>query len=274
VQNAAAFDNMVQKDANQSRTRLIANKTFYVATTGSNSNDGLTVGTPWLTLQYAWDTIKNNYDLNGKVVTIQLADGTYTGALNANGQMTGINATDNVLIKGNSADSSAVVISTSSSAIYGKFGSKIKLQYLTITTTGGGSNSVIARYGSIIEIGAGVVFGVAGNGQIVGSDGGLILISGAYSITGGGASHIIGSVVIDENVVSPITITVTGTPNFSAAFCLCSHDYVRAYYLNFSGGATGQRYRANVGGYIQTNGGGANFFPGNVAGDSTTGYYD
>ena len=53
--------------------------TFHVSTTGNNSNDGLTTGTAFATMQYAFDHIRDNVMMtnNGKV-TIQLANGTYT----------------------------------------------------------------------------------------------------------------------------------------------------------------------------------------------------
>jgi hypothetical protein len=38
-----------------------------------------------------------------------------------------------------------------------------------------------------------------------------------------------------------------------------------------SGGATGKRYVAELNGVINTFGGGANYFPGNVAGTTATG---
>jgi hypothetical protein len=41
--------------------------------------------------------------------------------------------------------------------------------------------------------------------------------------------------------------------------------------VTFSGAATGARYFANMNSIIQTNGGGANFFPGDSAGSTATG---
>ncbi len=63
-----------------SRILLTENTTFYVATTGNDSNNGFTIGTPWLTLQHAVDYIGQNYDAGDNFITIQIADGTYDGA--------------------------------------------------------------------------------------------------------------------------------------------------------------------------------------------------
>ena len=59
------------------REVLTANRTYYVATTGSDSNDGLTVGNPFLTIQKALD-VAATIDLAGFAVTVDVADGTYT----------------------------------------------------------------------------------------------------------------------------------------------------------------------------------------------------
>ena len=65
----------------EGRELLTANRTYYVRTDGSNSNDGLadTAGGAWLTLQYAYEYVANNLDLGGFIVTINVADGTHAG---------------------------------------------------------------------------------------------------------------------------------------------------------------------------------------------------
>jgi len=60
------------------REILTADRTYYVATTGNDGNSGLTVGSPFLTLQKAIDVIAGDLDIRGYNLTIQLADGTYT----------------------------------------------------------------------------------------------------------------------------------------------------------------------------------------------------
>lgn len=63
------------------RELLTANRTYYVRTDGSDSNDGLsnTSGGAWLTPQKAYDYVSKNLDLGGYTVTVQFADGTYSG---------------------------------------------------------------------------------------------------------------------------------------------------------------------------------------------------
>lgn len=63
------------------RTRLTASTIYYVSTTGSDSNDGLTPATAWATLQHAVDFVANTVDLGGFNLTVQLLTGTYSGAI-------------------------------------------------------------------------------------------------------------------------------------------------------------------------------------------------
>ena len=67
------------------------------------------------------------------------------------------------------------------------------------------------------------------------------------------------------------TFTLTGTPAFSSAFIGCVDNGTAAVWsMSFLGSATGQRYTATNGGVINTNGGGASYFPGSSAGVGTT----
>ena len=50
---------------------------YYVSTSGSDTNDGLTLGTPFATVQRAVDVMPK--DLGGYDATINIASGTYAG---------------------------------------------------------------------------------------------------------------------------------------------------------------------------------------------------
>ena len=64
------------------REQLTANRTYYVRTDGSDGNNGLanSSGGAFLTIQKAIDTVAA-LDLSIYNVTVQVADGTYTGAV-------------------------------------------------------------------------------------------------------------------------------------------------------------------------------------------------
>jgi hypothetical protein len=72
-----------------------------------------------------------------------------------------------------------------------------------------------------------------------------------------------------------VTITLTGTPAFSGSFALTQGGlaYIGMSNISFSGSATGQRYGVQYYSWINTYGGGANFFPGNSAGVVGAGTY-
>lgn len=58
------------------REILQADRTYYVATTGDDTNDGLSTGSAFATIQHAWDSLAD-LDCQNYLVTIQVADGTY-----------------------------------------------------------------------------------------------------------------------------------------------------------------------------------------------------
>ena len=69
---------------------------------------------------------------------------------------------------------------------------------------------------------------------------------------------------------SNITVTLTGTPNFSGAYALVNRNGTyRAETVIFSGSATGPRRAVSRGGVIYTGGAGDSYFPGDSTGTGT-----
>jgi hypothetical protein len=66
-------------------------------------------------------------------------------------------------------------------------------------------------------------------------------------------------------------VTLNGSPNFSGAFVMAGAGSISAANNGFIGGATGPRYDAHLNGVIFTGNKGANYFPGSVAGSTSTG---
>lgn len=155
------------------REKLTADRTYYVSTTGSDSNDGLTSGKSFATIQKAVDTICDTLDLSIYKVTIQVADGTYTGAVvlrnivGGNGGASGA-AGAGVTIQGNSSSPANVVISTTSASCFGMVEGQnrgqwyIKDMKLQTTTSGFG---ILANSGGIVYVGN-LVFGACANGHL------------------------------------------------------------------------------------------------------------
>ncbi|OWK42069.1 hypothetical protein [Fimbriiglobus ruber] len=253
-----------------SRTRLGANTTFYVSTTGSDANTGLASGTPWATIQHAINFVANNLDLGGFGATISVADGTYTGGVSVSLPFVG---STNVTLQGNTTTPTNCILSTSGDCI-----AVIKGAILNVTgfkTTSSGGNCISASGGGIVTVGAEMNFGSAASGSahLNAFDGGRIFCSdGAYTVSGGASWHWIAIRTSQVFINSSLTVTLSGTPAFAAAFAQSSdNSSIYCASLTFSGSATGVRYVANANGTIDTNGGGATYLPGNSAGTTANG---
>lgn len=258
------------------RIRLRADTTFYVSNSGSNSNDGLTPGTPWETIQYAYDKLATDYDLGGFQATVQLANGTYfpliatIQPLSGSIKILGDTGTPtNVAIDGNSANLSAIQVS---------IGALVIIQGCLLSGGGGsiGKGCCIhaATTGSIVSV-ADCVMGSAAVAHVQAIAGASILISGSYSLNGDAPLHWALGTNAQLNTTSGVTITVPAL-NFSSAFVGCSQNSTvfssqSNVTFNLTGVVTGQRYIAFSNGVIDTVGGPANFFPGDVAGSTSAG---
>jgi len=90
----------------RTKRRLNSSITIYVSNTGSDSNNGLSAGSPLLTIQAAIDKALQ-LDIYPYTVTIQIADGVYTAPIELK------KVSGNVLIRGNLSNPSSVVIQAS-----------------------------------------------------------------------------------------------------------------------------------------------------------------
>ena len=251
------------------REVLTAARTYYVRTDGNDTNTGLanTAGGAFLTIQKAIDVIAA-LDLSTYNVTIQVADGTYTGTVTVNGPWTG---SGTVTLKGNTATPANVILTSAGAngTIFVTNGGRLAIQdmeirqsasvYLVQVTANGYASVTNIRCGS------------GASQQLRAVDGGILEVIGNYAIVAGGTSHWVaasGGVIRCQNR----TITITGTPAFTSAFGVASN--VGAVVCNtdtFSGSATGPRYNISTNGVIQTSGGGATYLPGDSAGVTATG---
>jgi hypothetical protein len=256
------------------REKLTANRTYYVRTDGSNSNTGLvdSAGGAFLTIQKAMDTA-SAIDFGGFTVTIQVGDGTYTGA-NVVPVCVGQAAAANLIINGNSGTPANVIISTTSAAgIKVKRNAMFRVQNLEIRTTTTGMGIEVDGTGAVAEIGTGMRFGACAQAAIYVRQGYAVAVAG-YTIAGNTGIRVwaTGNGVYSEEFM---TITYSGTPAFGTANVFArSGAYVASGASTQSGAATGTRYNVDENAVIATLGGGANFYPGNAAGSTgTTGVY-
>ena len=248
------------------REQLNANRIYYVRTDGSDANNGLanTSGGAFLTIQKAVDTVAA-IDLSIYNVTIQVADGTYTGAVTVFGAWVG---SGTVTLQGNLSTPANVLISTGASdCITVLSGGTLTVTGVRLTNTGSFlliANSGFIRYGTM-------TFGPCGSQQVRVSDGGRAQAISDYTIDGGAIWHwsgVCNGVIRVQNR----TITLTGTPAFSTAFA--NAELGTAVLVNnniFIGSATGPRYTAATNGAISSGGAGATYLPGSAAGTTSSG---
>ena len=263
------------------RERLSANRTYYVRTDGSDSNDGLTnsAAGAFLTPQKAWDTIQNTLDLAGFTVTVRLGDGTYSSSLNCTGPVQGQEIASSVTFRSDSGSNTACIISVSSgNAVAVVTGAKIFIRDIKLETTGSGNDCILcADAGSIVQM-TNLNFGSCINRHIEVRRGALLQQFSGYTISGGAIRHIMAANNGIIEMDSTGTVTLSGTPAFSGQFAratICGSIYINNARVTYSGAATGQRYFSSSNGAIDTDGGGATYLPGSVAGsnDGGAGYY-
>lgn len=250
------------------RDYLTANRTYYVRTDGSDSNNGLVnnSGGAFLTIQKAVDTVCNSLWLAGFTATIQVADGTYTGET----ILKPIPGYGSVIIVGNLTTPASVLISVTSGRCFitSGFGADYTIKGVKLQTTTSGSGIVAFQGGNI-------VFGTIDFGECVGahiySDQGrisaLTTSEGNYSITGGANWHLS---AINAGVISSVskTVTLTGTPAFAGSFVAASGSACIAIGGNtYSGAATGKRYDVQTSSSVTS----GVTLPGSVAGTTATG---
>lgn len=262
----AAIDELDAEKANAAsvREKLTANRTYYVRTDGNDSNNGLanTSGGAFLTIQKAVDVCAA-IDLGIYDATIMVGAGTWTAATT----LKTLVGAGKVIIRGVNDDMTSTVISVSGSNCFsGAFVGQYKISHMRLTGTGvcidifGGG--AIVRWADVdfaaatmhVRVFAGALGESAGN----------------YKISGSAYSHI-GSYDFGNVRVVGHSVTITGTPNFSGAFCLAAR-LAEALIVSavFSGSATGARYSVHQNSVIYT-GAGELYLPGDAAGTKSTG---
>lgn len=246
------------------REKLSANRTYYVRTDGSDSNNGLanTSGGAFLTLQKAYDTIAANLDLGGYTITVQVGAGTYTAGVSITQPWSGGGA---VTFLGDSSTPGNVIISATAARCFYwncNLPGMLTVQGFKVQTTtsgdavrGDGAGTCTMRD---MEYGA-----CAGRQLLLATPGANLLFGGTYLISGGAQSHWVAE-SLSRLRCDGKTITITGTPAFSNAFAQAQFGGILQVGGNtFSGSATGRRYNIASAGGVHTSGGGATYLPGN-----------
>lgn len=253
---------------------LSANAAYFVnAATGSDSNDGKTSGTAWLTLQHAWNVISQTLNFNGFQVTVNCS-GNFTAGILAQGSLVG--NSQGVVGLTFSFASGATVSVTNSSCFLATIGASFTITGLSagvsLAASGTGSNQgygVFANGNAQIQVNPGVTFNSCGQAQMGASGAGAqININGSITTVGTSEYFIfanLGGLVAVTG--SGFTMLASGTPTFSQASVFAGRNSnVSIPGTTFGSTATGQRYSAFANGVIDTNGGGATYIFGSSGG--------
>ena len=263
----AASDGLSQLEAhNQSpaaHNSLTAARTYYLRSGGSDQNDGLTVATPLATVNGAKAKLRQ-LKTNGFAVTLDLGPGVWPAMAFTEGELG-----DTAALTINGAGDQLTTVSGAGyyAVRFYNINACVTLQNFGFNSGTYGIESLNVKRLNINKL----RFGACGSHQVY--------LQRTYCVTGAG-------LVIDGGAATAFAccncsflrvgqaITINGAPHFSTAFTYCSgQGYSNWVYATFSGTATGIRYQSELSGFILSGGGGANYFPGSLAGVTATGGY-
>lgn len=253
-----------------SRTLLTANADFFVTLLGNDATGTGSAGSPWATIQKAFNVLQASYDLAGFIAFIHVGAGTFAGATMSTSIPGATFGGGSVQIIGTGAGT-IIQGASGQAALVAAGGGKFSVQSATIG--GAGAYGLRANSGGGIGFSA-VTFAAVSFAHIFIEYQGVAICTGNYTVSGSALAHfsLYGAGATLVNFAGPYVCTLVGTPAFAAGFARASDNAVllaQNSWLTFSGAATGPRYNANANGTIDTNGSGASYFPGGSAGSVT-----
>lgn len=242
-----------------------SNTVIYTSTTGNDSNDGLISGSPKALIQTSIDFIINDTDQGNGTGTVSLADGTYDQRFQLVSDVVGGNQ---VIVTG-SASVNIAPTTGGTAIVYIKDKGILTLNNMNLSSATA-AFAIQAEQYAICDLNGVNVGAMTIGSHFCATGQGRLNILSNYNITGGAVAHLFGDdggIIKSANNVA----TLSGTPAFTYFSLFEDGAIYKSQSNTYSGGATGQRYLAQLNGVINTNGGGANYFPGNVAGATATG---
>ena len=254
------------------RETLAANRTYYVRTDGNDSNTGLvdSAGGAFLTLPAA-ATAVGTLDISIYSVTIQVRDGTYTDGVILPNVVGWATASQLNLVGNTTTPANCVISATSEDCILSAPTCTWNVSGFKLQTTTGGD--CVNSSGGKLTL-SNMDYGASASNHI-NIDNGNVEVLTDYSISGSATTcHVF---VTNSSVAFMYNHTVTFLADVTWGYCFLYDAYVSAAtiasmtYTLGAFTATGTRYVIQLNAACQTNGGGANYFPGNAAGSTATG---
>lgn len=265
--------------------QLAANRTYYVRKNGNDSNTGLTddAAGAFLTAGRAFNAIYESTDSRTFSNSIIVRSGTYSEGIN----LTGLPANSGsrtalrypIFLIGDTATPSNVVIDGGGShCVFVSGGARLDIHGFKLAPANPASNAYCI---STIDAGTQVNYGNLNFGatnvdHVTSTGGSVVLFDANYTISGGALNHwhaTEGGMI--KSTGNPITITLTGTPNFPGQFAGCAWSNIFCPSITFVGAATGRRFLTHHGGAIRTGTDNKNYLPGSIPGiQAAGGQYD
>lgn len=258
------------------RDMLTAARTYYVRPDGSNANNGLAdnAGGAFLTIQKAIDVVAS-LDLSIYQVTVIVRPG---GGGNLNGGnllKNYVGALAPIIVGDETTPVNVVVDGNGSSAFISDNVRPWHIRGMRIRATSAGSGFDASSGGIIYFQKIDFQTFNQGYAHMRASGAAIIAATGNYTISGDAGFHLL---AVNNGYMANYlagTVPLTGTLNFSQGFAYANQGgvlYTSGMTFNPAGATvTGPRYAATSNGVIATGGGGANYFPGSIAGSVSNG---
>lgn len=215
------------------RTVLTQSTNFYVnASTGNDSNNGLTPSTAWRNLQRSYDILTLNYDFGGLTHTVNVADGSYT-FLNL---FTNWSGGGNLQYIGNTSTPANVIIDSGANPaavfILAALSGNLSFSGFKFTSTSG--VGVLNQAAAKVTLGS-FDCGTCGLYHIDVAEFGEIVISTGYNISGNASTHVkVGEFALFTSLNS-ITVSSSGSPTISHFVDAINNGVVNWNNTTFSG---------------------------------------
>lgn len=251
------------------RETLVADRTYYVRTDGSDTNDGLTnnSGGAFATIQKAVYSAVS-IDPQEFFITIQLADGTYNQVVYLP-QHYGKNV---IKIQGNTSVLSAVIVNgtgTHTFLVEGWW----QLLHMEIRNATVGFSNIFCQFEGYLNLGAGLVYGTTAgsNAHILAYYGGQVFISGDYRVSGN-ATQVLLAGFGGFIQMSDYDCIFVGSRTFTYFVAATNYGIIRATAFGWSGTTpTCTRYIVSGNSVLQPGSTSTSYFPGTVNGSASNG---
>jgi hypothetical protein len=242
------------------REVLTAARTYHVATTGSDTNNGLSATNPFATIQKAINTALS-IDGQNFNITISVAAGTYNENLAVGAPFL---TAGTVSLTGDTATPSNVVIN---GGLTVSNNAELTVAGFKITSS---SYGIAVNTGAIVSINGKMEYGACTTAHLYSTTFGGILLYADYAVSGGAVFHMLasfyGSITVaagaDPNTGQPKITATFGGQTFAYTCYSSTIAQIFLIGLGFFGAASGTKFNVDTLAIINTGGRGTSVIPG------------